>query len=77
MRRILVDHARSRLRKKRGGDRKQVKLESAIVSSEVKDFNLLALNDALDRLAEIDEKQARIIELRSLPGSPSKTRLPS
>jgi RNA polymerase sigma-70 factor (ECF subfamily) len=68
MRRILVDHARSRLRKKRGGGRKQVSLESALVASDLKDFNLLALNDALDRLAAIDEKQARIIELRFFAG---------
>jgi RNA polymerase sigma factor (TIGR02999 family) len=68
MRRILVDHARSRLRKKRGGDRQQVSLESALVAGDIKDFNLLALNDALDRLAVIDEKQARIIELRFFAG---------
>ena len=68
MRRVLVDHARSRLRKKRGGDQKHVTIESELVSKDVKDFNLLALNDALDRLAVIDEKQARIIEFRFFAG---------
>jgi RNA polymerase sigma factor (TIGR02999 family) len=69
MRRILVDHARNRLRNKRGGD--QVKLpldEAALVVSDETGVDLIALDDALTRLAVFDPRQSRIVELRYFSG---------
>ena len=64
MRRVLVDHARVRGRAKRGGDRVQVTLVDSVESSgRPVDHDLLDLDAALERLAEIDERKARIVEL--------------
>jgi RNA polymerase sigma factor (TIGR02999 family) len=69
MRQILVDYARSRGRVKRGGDAENLPLEEALlISAEERNVDLLALDDALNRLAEIDEQQARIVELRYFSG---------
>lgn len=69
MRRILVDHARSRNREKRGGDLLKLPLdEAALVGIDEKNIDLIALDEALDRLAEMDERQARIVELRYFSG---------
>ena len=70
MRRILVDHARSRHRQKRGGAAENLPLDEAlnVASPNEKDFDVVALNDALNRLAEIDERQVRIVELRYFSG---------
>jgi RNA polymerase sigma factor (TIGR02999 family) len=67
MRRVLVDHARGRARDKRGGDLTITPLD-ADVSAPEPDVDLLALNDALDRLASLDSRQARIVELRYFAG---------
>jgi RNA polymerase sigma-70 factor (ECF subfamily) len=64
MRRILVDHARTRRRQKRGGNAIQVTLDEVVGGVEEWDHDVLALNEALERLARIDERQARIVELR-------------
>jgi RNA polymerase sigma factor (TIGR02999 family) len=69
MRRILVDHARHRLRDKRGGSATKLSLDEALVSAvPASDVDLLALDDALTALAEIDPRGARIIELRFFSG---------
>jgi RNA polymerase sigma factor (TIGR02999 family) len=68
MRRILVDHARSHARLKRGGPRAQVTLDEALLAAEGKSIDLLALDEALRRLAVLDERQARVVELRSFGG---------
>ncbi|MFV1965082.1 MAG: sigma-70 family RNA polymerase sigma factor [Pirellulaceae bacterium] len=68
MRRILVDHARGRQRKKRGGDRQRIVLDDHLQISRGRDEDLLALDDALNELAERDERQARIVELRFFAG---------
>lgn len=71
MRRILVDHARRRGAQKRGGDAVHVALEDADVAAEMPEalgVPVEALNDALDRLAALDERQARVVELRFFTG---------
>jgi RNA polymerase sigma factor (TIGR02999 family) len=68
MRRILVDHARQRQAKRRGGAQAKVSLEEALVISEGRSADLIALDEALDRLAALDPQQARIVELHFFGG---------
>ena len=68
MRRILVDHARLRRAEKRGEGMKTVSLEEISDVPERLDVDLIALDDALRSLAEVDERQSRIVELRSFAG---------
>ena len=69
MRRILVDYARTTHRKKRGGDDIKLPLEEALsIAAEEKPVDLIALDEALNKLAERDEQQARIVELRYFSG---------
>ncbi|MEP6730462.1 MAG: sigma-70 family RNA polymerase sigma factor [bacterium] len=71
MRRILVDHARAQHAAKRGGALQQVTLGDAAQASASQDdsaLDVLALHDALDRLAAIDPEQARLVELRYFGG---------
>jgi RNA polymerase sigma factor (TIGR02999 family) len=67
MRRILVDHARSRLRAKRGGGVQMVSLvEQAVMSKEVAE--VIALDEALKHLAEIDPRKSQIVEMKFFGG---------
>ena len=69
MRRILVDHARAKHREKRGGEGENLPLEEAmLIVSDEKTIDLIALDEALNRLAEFDEQQSRIVELRYFSG---------
>lgn len=68
MRHLLVDHARSRQYAKRGGGAIQVSLNEELAVAEEKSVDLLALDQALTRLAEIDERKSRIVELRYFAG---------
>lgn len=68
MRQILVDHARARLSEKRGGGAFRVTLSLAETPGEPEVFDLLAFDEALQRLSAIDEQQVRIVELRYLAG---------
>ncbi len=69
MRRILVDYARQKHRAKRGGIAEDLPLEkAALVVSEERSIDLVALDEALTRLAKFDERQARIVELRYFSG---------
>lgn len=68
MRRILVDHARAHQAEKRGSGEEKLALNEAIAVPESKDLNILALNDALEELARLDERQSRIVELRYFGG---------
>lgn len=69
MRRVLVDHARARHREKRGGDAVKLPLEEAmLVVSDEKSIDLIALDEALNRLAKIDTQQVRVVELRYFSG---------
>lgn len=68
MRRILVDFARSRGYQKRGGDATRVDLDEALLISPEPGANLVALDQALQRLAEVDERKSRVVELRFFGG---------
>jgi RNA polymerase sigma factor (TIGR02999 family) len=69
MRRVLVDHARSRLRLKRGGGETAVALPEELAGEiPLAPIDVLALDVALDRLAVLDAQQARIVELRYFAG---------
>jgi len=69
MRRILVDYARERHREKRGGNAENLPIEEALmIGSQEKSVDLVALDEALTRLAEFDERQARVVELRYFSG---------
>jgi RNA polymerase sigma factor (TIGR02999 family) len=68
MRRILVDHARRKLRDKRGGGARAVPLYESAALTEEKSVELLALDEALDRLAETDSLKSRIVVLRHFGG---------
>ena len=68
IRRILVDHARGHRRAKRGGDRQRVRLDEDVMPLEDRDLDLLALDEALERLTRLYERQARIVELHFFGG---------
>ena len=68
MRRVLVEIARSRGSRKRGGDACQVELEEAVIPPKSRDTDLVALDDALNALAAIDPREARVVELRFFGG---------
>jgi len=68
MRRVLVDHARSRTADKRGGDMIKVSLDEVANLSEQQGVDLMVLDDALNRLAQLDLRQSQIVELRFFGG---------
>lgn len=69
MRRILVDHARERHRQKRGGIAEHLPLDEAVqISANAKSVDLIALDEALNRLAKLDRRQAKVVELRYFGG---------
>jgi RNA polymerase sigma factor (TIGR02999 family) len=68
MRRILVDYARGRQYAKREGEQHKVSLEEAAVCSTERGAGLIAVDDALQSLAAIDERKSRIVELRFFGG---------
>lgn len=68
MRRILIDHARTRGRHKRGGDWRRVLLDDVNVADGQDVVNAVALDSALESLQVLDSNQARIVELRFFGG---------
>lgn len=68
MRQILVDYARRRGYAKRGGDARRVSLDEALAVSEERAAEVVALDEALESLAEFDPRKARIVELRFFGG---------
>lgn len=68
MRRILVDHARARASDKRGAGAGHLDLSEALDHVEDSDLDLVALDEALNTLAKLDERQHRIVELRFFTG---------
>jgi RNA polymerase sigma factor (TIGR02999 family) len=69
MRRILVDHARTRHREKRGGREEDLPLEDALLAvADEANVDVVALDEALRRLAKIDREQERLVELRYFAG---------
>ena len=67
MRQILVDSARSHRAAKRGPDRK-VELDAAVAMPQLRSADVLAVDDALQQLARVDEQQSRLVELRFFGG---------
>ncbi len=69
MRQVLMQHARSRYARKRGGGEcVRVELDEAFVPSPERDADLIALDDALNLLAQTDPREARVVELRFFGG---------
>ena len=68
MRRILVDHARSRNYQKRGGAARQVSLDEAATLAVERAEELIALDEALQELAKLDPRKSRVVELRYFGG---------
>jgi len=68
MRQILVDHARKQGAGKRGGDSLKLTLSDGIAESTDKGMDILALDDALNRLTELSQQQSKIVELRFFSG---------
>jgi len=68
MRSILVDHARSHAYAKRGGGARKIALDDAMVISQQRAAEVVALDDALKRLAEIDPLQSRLVEMKFFGG---------
>lgn len=68
MRRILVDHARHKQRIKRGGGRLRIELNDQIALSPQQDEDVIAIDEALAKLARLDPRQALIVELRFFGG---------
>ncbi len=68
MRRILVDNARARARKKRGGDRERIELDSGLAALPTGSLDILALDEALDKLEAEAPRKARLVELRFFAG---------
>jgi RNA polymerase sigma-70 factor (ECF subfamily) len=68
MRHILIDHARGRLRAKRGGAKEAVALDEAFVFSEEKSAELLAVDEAMQGLAKLDPRQSKVVEMRFFGG---------
>ena len=72
MRRVLVDFARKRNYRKRGGGSHQITFNEALAISNAVDPNVLALDEALNELAAIDERKARVVEMRFFGGLTEK-----
>ncbi len=68
MRRIMVDHARQRQALKRGGGALRVTLDESLVSAESRSAELLALDEAMEKLAAFDKRKADVVEMRYFGG---------
>ena len=68
MRRVLVDYARSKQYQKRGGGAVQVSLDEGLIPSAEPGRELIALDDALNALAEVDARKSKVVELRFFGG---------
>lgn len=68
MRHILVNHARDRRRDKRGGDAKRVPFDAVLMAFEEQAIDMLALDEALEKLTRADARQGQVVELRIFCG---------
>lgn len=68
MRQVLVDHARTHRAEKRGGDSLKLTLDEGLVGAGKQDLDILALDGALNQLAQISPQQSQIVELRFFSG---------
>ncbi|HKE01718.1 MAG TPA: sigma-70 family RNA polymerase sigma factor [Planctomycetota bacterium] len=73
MRRILVDHARARARVKRGGGRARFELDSAVGAAPDDELDLVAVDAALERLRDVSDRAARVVEMRFFAGLPAES----
>lgn len=73
MRRVLIDHAVAKKAQKRGGDRSRIPLDEALTAAEERPDDFLALNEALERLEAMDERQSRVVECRFFAGMTIET----
>jgi RNA polymerase sigma factor (TIGR02999 family) len=68
MRRILVDHARSHARQKRGGQAQRLSLDATAIMSKESVVDLVAIDEALNKLARFDSQKSRIVEMKFFGG---------
>jgi RNA polymerase sigma factor (TIGR02999 family) len=68
IRRVLIDHARARARAKRGGGMARVTLDDAVALAPQRDEDLLALDEAMEKLEKLDPRQAKVVEMRFFGG---------
>ncbi|HEY4960942.1 MAG TPA: sigma-70 family RNA polymerase sigma factor [Terriglobales bacterium] len=68
MRRILVDHAKAQSTAKRGAGAVRIELDEGLATAPNRDVDLLALDEALERLTKVDPQRSRIVELRFFAG---------
>ena len=68
MRRILVDHARSHGRAKRGGDAHRLSLDATVIASKERVVDLVTIDEALSKLAKLDLQKSRIVEMKFFGG---------
>ena len=68
MRQILLDHLRHRGRQKRGGDRVRLTLQPGLLAESASEVDAVDLEDALTRLGQLDERAARVVELKVFAG---------
>ena len=68
IRRILVDHARNRASRKRGGGAVQIPLDETLIAARHQGVDVLALNEALTALSKVDPRKERVVELRYFGG---------
>jgi RNA polymerase sigma factor (TIGR02999 family) len=68
MRRILIDHARKHARPRRGGDRLKVTLDAADLADPQNSAEILAVDEAIERLSQVDERAAEVVRLRFFAG---------
>jgi len=72
MRRVLVDHARARVSKKRGGSATKIAMEDGIALVDALSEEMLDLDGALDTLATVDARKARVVEMKFFAGMTSQ-----
>ena len=72
IRRILIDYARKQKADKRGGNNQRVTLDNHLAMCEERDLDLLALDEAMNRLASLNERQTKVIEMRFFGGMTEK-----
>ncbi len=68
MRRVLVDEARKRNYEKRGGEFTHIELDETVIAADQREFDLIALDEALERLAEFAPRKSRVVEMRFFGG---------
>jgi RNA polymerase sigma factor (TIGR02999 family) len=68
MRRVLVDEARKRNYQKRGGEFTRIELDETVIAADQREFDLIALDEALERLAKFAPRKSRVVEMKFFAG---------